>query len=110
MSNGGMSAFHIAASYPQYFYAVIGFPGFLPDATPQRVNALAKICIYMHVGERDTDWLKTMQQQTASFRAKGYTVQLTVEKGESHVIGALTGEGAVRLFEELDKHPQGCAR
>src|SRR5262245_39235116 len=29
MSNGGLSAFHIAASYPQYFYSVTGFPGYL---------------------------------------------------------------------------------
>src|SRR5690349_21652440 len=50
MSNGGLSAFHIAASYPQYFLSVTGFPGYLPDATPARVNALAKMCLYMHVG------------------------------------------------------------
>src|SRR6266699_785161 len=41
MSNGGISAFHISASWPQYFWSVTGFPGFLPDATPERVNALA---------------------------------------------------------------------
>src|SRR5262245_3900503 len=50
MSNGGRSAFHIAASYPQYFRSVIGLPGYLPDATAERVSALSKICIYMHFG------------------------------------------------------------
>jgi poly(3-hydroxybutyrate) depolymerase len=45
MSNGGLSAFHIAASYPQYFLAVTGFPGYLPDATPERVSALRGLCI-----------------------------------------------------------------
>ena len=102
MSNGGISAFHIAASYPQYFLSVTGFPGFLPDATPQRINALAKMCIYVHVGEFDTDWRQTMQEQTSAFRAKGYKVQMTVEKGENHVIRALTGDGAARLFEEIE--------
>jgi dipeptidyl aminopeptidase/acylaminoacyl peptidase len=29
MSNGGLSAFHIAAMYPQYFLSVMGFPGYL---------------------------------------------------------------------------------
>jgi poly(3-hydroxybutyrate) depolymerase len=48
-SNGGISAFHVAASYPQYFWSVTGFPGYLPDATPARVGALAKMCINMHV-------------------------------------------------------------
>ena len=102
MSNGGISAFHIAASYPQYFLSVTGFPGFLPDATPQRVNALATMCLYLHVGELDTDWRQTMQEQASAFRAKGYKVQMTVEKGQSHVIGTLTGDGAGRLFEEIE--------
>jgi predicted peptidase len=102
MSNGGISAFHIAASYPKYFLSVTGFPGFLDDATPQRVDALANMCIYMHVGELDSDWRQTMTEQAAAFRAKGYKVQMTVEKGESHVIGALAGDGAARLFDEIE--------
>ena len=102
MSNGGISAFHIAASYPQYFVSVIGFPGYLPDATTQRVNALAKMCLYMHVGELDSDWRQTMQEQDSTFRAKAYQIKLTVEKGQSHVIGTLTGNGAARLFEEIE--------
>jgi poly(3-hydroxybutyrate) depolymerase len=102
MSNGGISAFHIAASYPQYFLTVTGFPGYLEDATPERVNALAKMCINMHAGELDTGWLTEMQEQAAAFRAKGFTVRMTVEKGQSHVIGTLTGEGAARLFNEIE--------
>src|SRR5499427_3089195 len=42
MSNGGRSAFHIAAKYPQYFRSVIGFPGYLPDPSPERVAAFSK--------------------------------------------------------------------
>jgi predicted peptidase len=106
MSNGGLSAFHIAASYPQYFMAVTGFPGYLPDATPERVKALAKMCINMHVGELDTDWRNSMEAQAAQFRAKGYAVHLTVEKGQGHVIGTLTGDGSVRLFQEIE----ACSR
>jgi predicted peptidase len=102
MSNGGISAFYIAALYPQYFVTVTGFPGFLPDATPERISALAKMCIYLHVGEFDSGWLHTMQEQASAFRAKGIPVQMTVEKGESHVIGALTGDGAARLFDEIE--------
>ena len=110
MSNGGISAFHIAASYPQYFSSVTGFPGYLPDATETRVKALAHLCIYMHVGEFDSGWLNTMQEQAAAFRARGYTVRMTVEKGENHVIGALTGDGAVRLFEEMEAAQKGCGK
>jgi poly(3-hydroxybutyrate) depolymerase len=110
MSNGGLSAFYIAASYPQYFWSVTGFPGYLPDPTPARVSALAKMCINMHVGELDTGWLEDMQDQARQFRAKGYTVAFTVEKGQSHVIGTLTGEGAARLFDEIEKAKRGCGK
>src|SRR5215468_9093933 len=61
MSNGGRSAFHIAALYPQYFLSVTGFPGYLPEPTPDRVSALAGLCIFMHVGEFDTEWLDQMR-------------------------------------------------
>ena len=103
MSNGGLSAFHIAASYPQFFSTVTGFPGYLPDASPERVKALSAMCIHMHVGEMDTRWRDAMQQQAADFRAQGFAVQFTVEKGEPHVIEALNGEGAVRLFKEMEE-------
>jgi predicted peptidase len=109
MSNGGISAFHVAASYPQYFLSVTGFPGYLPDPTPERVSALASLCIYMHVGELDEGWVKSVQKQAAEFRAKGYRVRVTVEKGEQHVIRALTGPGAVRLFQEIEEKRPGCA-
>jgi poly(3-hydroxybutyrate) depolymerase len=102
MSNGGLSAFHIAASFPQYFLAVSGFPGYLPDATPERVKALANLCINMHVGELDTGWRKSMEAQAAEFRDQGFVVHITVEKGQSHVIGTLTGEGSARLFQEME--------
>jgi poly(3-hydroxybutyrate) depolymerase len=102
MSNGGLSAFHIAASYPQYFAGVTGFPGYLPDATLERVNALAKLCINMHVGELDMGWRKSMELQSAEFRAKGFLVHITVEKGQSHVIGTLMGDGSARLFQEIE--------
>ena len=47
MSNGGISAFHVAALYPQYFWSITGFPGYLPDATPARLKNISKMCINM---------------------------------------------------------------
>ena len=110
MSNGGISAFYIAASYPRYFLSVTGFPGYLPDATAQRVAAIAKMCINMHVGELDSGWLEDMQQQASQFRASGMTVRMTVEKGQSHVIRTLTGAGAPRLFEDIEETAKGCGK
>ena len=109
-SNGGISAFHVAALYPQYFWSVTGFPGYLPDATPVRLGALAKMCINMHVGELDTGWKEEMQQQAAQFRSKGMTVRITVEKGQSHRLDTLAGDGAARLFNQFEEARQGCTK
>jgi len=102
MSNGGISAFYIAALYPQYFLSVTGFPGYLRDATAERLDALTGLCINMHAGEFDPDWVQLMEEQAAAFRAKGFAVRMTVEKGQYHVISTLTGEGAARLFKEIE--------
>jgi predicted peptidase len=108
MSNGGRSAFHIAAMYPQYFLSVTGLPGYLPDPTPQRVAALSKMCIYMHVGALDTDWVGQMEQQASMFRSKGYTVRFTIEKNEGHVMRTLAAEGSARLYKQMEESSHGC--
>jgi hypothetical protein len=38
------------------------------------------------------------------------TVRMTVEKGQSHVMSTLMGEGASRLFEEIEETRQGCGK
>jgi predicted peptidase len=108
MSNGGRSAFHIAAMYPKYFLSIIGFPGYLPDATPERVAALSNMCIYMHVGELDSTWVQDMEQQVSVFRSKGMNVHFTVERGEGHVMRTLVGPGSARLFKEIEEARRGC--
>lgn len=110
MSNGGISAFYVAATYPKYFWSVTGFPGYLPDATPARLSALASLCINMHVGEFDSGWVQEMKDQATQLRSKGMTVKFTVEKGENHVIGALQGAGSGRLFDEIDAASHGCSK
>jgi|SRR5579863_6673032 len=111
MSNGGLSAFHIAALYPQYFWSVTGFPGYLRDATPERVNALAKMCINMHVGELDSAvWRESMQAQAAQFKKLGYKVRFTIEKDQPHVMNTLQGFGAARLFDQFEEARMGCSK
>jgi len=61
-------------------------------------------------GELDSGWRQDMQEQASLFRSKGMTVKITVEKGENHVIRALTGEGATRLFDEIEAAPKGCGK
>jgi predicted peptidase len=109
ISNGGLSSFHIAASYPKYFWSVTGFPGYLIDATPDRISALQNMCLNMHVGGLDAQWLDTMQAQAASFRAKGMKVRFTIERGQGHVMTTLEGAGAARLFDQFDEAAKGCS-
>jgi poly(3-hydroxybutyrate) depolymerase len=110
VSNGGLSAFHIAASYPQYFLSVTGLPGYLPDATPQRIRALAKMCIYMYAGEMDTGWLQSEKEQAAQFRKQGFVVEFNEEKGQGHVMRTLEGPGAARLFKQFEQARKGCGK
>jgi poly(3-hydroxybutyrate) depolymerase len=110
MSNGGLSAFHIAAMYPKYFLSVTGFPGYLIDPTAARVKALSGMCINMHAGELDPEWLSAMKQQSEQFRALGYQVRFTVEQGQPHILQTLAGEGAARLFNQFDEAKHGCAK
>ena len=69
------------------------------------------MCIYMFVGEFDTDATRNgMQEQAQAFRAKGFDVSFSVEKDEKHVILGLTREGAGRLFDQFDAARNGtCA-
>lgn len=110
MSNGGRTAFYVAAKYPQYFWSVTGFPGYLPDATAASLNPLSGLCINMHVGELDSEWVEVMKEQAAQLKAEGGSVRFKVEKGENHVIGALQGDGSARLFDEIDAARHGCSK
>jgi poly(3-hydroxybutyrate) depolymerase len=110
VSNGGLSAFHIASLYPQYFWSVTGLPGFLDDASPERMRALAKMCIYMYAGEMDPGWLRDERSEAAKFRSQGFTVEFNEEKGEGHVMRTLDGKGAARLFKQFEQARQGCGK
>jgi len=110
MSNGGISSFHVAALYPQYFRSITVFPGYLPDDTKERIQKISKMCINMYVGELDTGWLEDMQQQSAKFRAQGMNVQFAIEKGQGHVPATLAGDGAKRLFDHFEQANHGCAK
>jgi len=108
VSNGGLSAFHIASLYPQYFWSVTGLPGFLDDPSPDHMRALLKMCIYMYAGEIDPGWLRSEMQEAAKFRSEGYRVEFSEEKGEGHVMRTLDGQGALRLFKQFEQARQGC--
>jgi poly(3-hydroxybutyrate) depolymerase len=111
ISNGGISAFHIAALHPQYFLSITAFPGFLPAATEARVRAIAKLCIYMHVGEFDQlGWTDPIAEQAEGLKERGLKVHFTIEKDQQHRLETFAGEGAKRLFEEFEEARRGCSQ
>jgi predicted esterase len=110
-SNGGISAFYIAALYPSYFRSITAFPGFLPEPTAARVSAIAGMCIHMFVGQFDEfGFDRPMQQEAQVFRQQGLALTYSVEKGQPHRIATLAGAGASRLFDLFDQDRRGCTR
>ena len=99
-SNGGISAFHIAARYPQYFRTLTGFPGYLPEE--KNVDRIKAMCIFMHVGQRDLEWQGAMEPQMERLKERGFRIQYKVEPNEPHLIQALQGAGVKRLFDQFE--------
>lgn len=110
ISNGGISAFHIAALYPKYFISITAFPGFFPNVTEERVRAIADMCIYMHVGEfYQMGWTPRIQQQAEVFQKVGLNIHFTIEKGQKHRLETFADKNAYRLFDQFEQARQGCA-
>jgi poly(3-hydroxybutyrate) depolymerase len=100
LSNGGISAFHIAARYPQYFSTLTGYPGLLDGPDGRLAQAVKPMCIFMHVGDRDTGWRSAMEEQSKELVAKGFSVRFGVERNEDHVIRA--ADLASRMLDEIE--------
>lgn len=101
-SNGGISAFHIAGQYPQYFRTITGFPGYLPEDSNAGIDRIKPMCIFLHVGQRDLSWESEMEAQMERFKQRGLRVQFHIEPNEDHLIQALQGAGVKRLFDQFE--------
>jgi poly(3-hydroxybutyrate) depolymerase len=111
ISNGGISAFHVAALHPSYFLSITAFPGFLPEATDENIRAISKLCINMHVGEFDQlGWESPIERQANALKQMGLNVRFTMEKGQPHRLETFAGEGAKRLFDQFEEARHGCSR
>jgi predicted esterase len=110
-SNGGIAAFHVAAANPQYFLSVTAFPGYLWQPSPAKLQAIAKLCVFMYVGENDDYmWHDEMKREAEFLRARGTVARYTVEKGQPHRIETLAGVNASRLFDGFEETKKGCSR
>ena len=109
VSNGGIAALHIAAAHPQYFLSATAFPGFLWEATPDKLRAISQMCVFMFVGENDEyRWHDQMKAEVETLRENGTVARYTVEKGQPHRMDTLAGANAARLFAGFEETKKGC--
>ena len=109
-SNGGIAAFHVAAANPQYFLSVTAFPGYMWEPSTAKLQAIAKMCVFMYVGEMDPYmWHGEMKREAEVLRAKGTVAHYSVEMGQPHRLDTLAGPNAGRLFDGFEETEKGCS-
>jgi poly(3-hydroxybutyrate) depolymerase len=110
-SNGGIASMHVAAANPDYFLSVTPFPGYMWQPSTAKLQAIAKMCVFMYVGEFDPYmWHNEMRQEAEYLRAVGTLAQYTVEKGQPHRLETLANANAGRLFDGFEATQKGCRR
>jgi predicted esterase len=110
-SNGGIAALHVAAANPQYFLSATAFPGYMWEPTAAKLQAIAKMCVFMYVGEFDPYmWHSEMKREAETLRAKGTVARYSVEQGQPHRLDTLAGPNAGRLFDGFEETQKGCSK
>lgn len=104
-SNGGLSAFHVAALHTKYFASVTGYPGLLDGPSRGRMQDLKNLCLFMHVGDRDEGWRGAMQAQARELERNGFRIRIAVEKDQVHRLRSAEINLSPRLFDQIE----GCA-
>ncbi len=82
ISNGGISAFRIAARYPERVASLVVFPGFARSSEDQAALAGFDFPIAMFVGGNDPGWIEAMQTAPRLLAASGRAVAFEVRDGE----------------------------
>ena len=103
VSNGGISAFRIAGTNPEFFHSLIALPGY-PQSEEDRSNLerLADIPVALFVGENDAGWIGPMRETVSMINNRGGNASLEILAGEGHFIrGLIGGEELFDLLEGL---------
>src|SRR6202161_956223 len=110
-SNGGIAAFHVAATNPQYFLSITAFPGYMWESSTAKLKAISKMCVFMYVGENDPYmWHPEMKKEAEFLRSTGTVARYSVETGQPHRLETLAGANAGRLFDGFEETKKGCSK
>ena len=102
ISNGGLSAFHIALKHPARFSSLAVYAGFPPEENGwRRLDTLKGLRIAMYVGEEDVYWKNNMDRLKAAFDSLGIDVHYDILPDTGHVLRALKGTGAAPVFDKI---------
>jgi poly(3-hydroxybutyrate) depolymerase len=111
VSNGGIAAMHVAAANPQYFLSVTAFPGYMWEPSAEKLQAIAKMCVFLYVGELDPyRWHREMMKEAEYLRSMGTSANFSIELGQPHRLDTLAGANAVRLFDGFEETAKGCSK
>ncbi len=110
-SNGGIAAFHVAATNPSYFLSVTAFPGYMWQPSAEKLQAIKDLCVFSYVGELDEyRWHNEMKREVDYLSSLGTLARYSEEKGQPHRLETLAGDNATRLFEGFEQARQSCHR
>jgi dipeptidyl aminopeptidase/acylaminoacyl peptidase len=110
-SNGGIAAMHVAARHPSYFWSATAFPGYLWQPTDEKLRDMAKLCVFLYVGEHDEyRWHDEMRREAEYLSAQGAVARYTLERGQGHRLETLADASAGRLFDDFEAARRGCTR
>lgn len=100
VSNGGISAFRVAVSWPERFQSLTVLPGF--PMTREDIEGLSRLRgmpVHLFAGGDDVKWASAERKTAKMLEDLGIPVAVTVYPGEGHVPASIT---AVKLFDLLD--------
>ena len=100
VSNGGLSAFRAALSFPEKFRSVTVLAGYPPGLKSNtELEALSQIRVSMFVGADDTPWRERMDDLKSRLDALGLQAFYEIVPDNGHQITDLAGENSHRLFD-----------
>ena len=84
-SNGGRGVFHVLASDPLRFSAVIGMPGSYSGPV-ESIKPFAGRPTWLMVGESDSRWRMAAESTRLTLETAGISTRLDVLEGQGHVL------------------------